>query len=105
MSSVQNNRVAVRVAAILCVLGATVLSAQGQQMQYPISAVQASDGTIYVADTNAPGIWQVKDGKVAPYFAGSKKFRTPLNRPRCLRAGRPGAPAGRRQRHARGVPL
>ncbi len=53
-------------------------------MQYPVAAAVAQDGTIYVADTGTPAIWKVKDGKVEMYFEASKKFRTPLNRPRCL---------------------
>ena len=53
-------------------------------MQYPISAVAAADGTIYVADTIAPAIWKIKAGKIEKYFEGSKKYRTPMNRPCCL---------------------
>ena len=55
-----------------------------EEMQYPVAAAVAQDGTIFVADINAPAIWKIKDGKIEKYFEGSKKFRTPLNRPRCL---------------------
>ncbi len=55
-----------------------------QEMQYPVSAVVAEDGTIFVADINAPGIWKISDGTTEKYFEASKTFRTPMNRPRCL---------------------
>ncbi|MDB5385414.1 MAG: vgb, partial [Planctomycetaceae bacterium] len=53
-------------------------------MQYPLDIAVDAQGTIYVADRNLPGIWQIKDGKRELYFEGSKKFRTPLNAVRCL---------------------
>ncbi|MEP3478639.1 MAG: NHL repeat-containing protein [Fuerstiella sp.] len=52
--------------------------------QYPLAVVAASDGTIFVADLKLPGIWQIKDGKKSVYFQASQKFKTPLNRIRCL---------------------
>lgn len=55
-----------------------------EEMQYPLAAAVSSDGTIYVADRNLPGIWRFADGKWSIYFQGSKKFRTPLNAVRCL---------------------
>lgn len=75
---------------LICVCGITwglnaaLPAGNAQEMQYPISAVVAEDGTIYVADTDTPGIWKIKDGKLEIYFEGSKKYRTPMNRPRCL---------------------
>ena len=39
---------------------------------------------VYVADRNLPGVWKVTDGKPAVFFQASKKFRTPLNAPRCV---------------------
>lgn len=53
-------------------------------MQYPLAAAVTGDGTIYVADLNLPGVWKFSDGKWSIYFQGSKQFRTPLNRVRCL---------------------
>ncbi len=67
---------------LVCLAGG--LESRAQEMQYPVASAVAQDGTIYVADVNAPAIWKIKDGKVEKYFEGSKKFRTPLNRPRCL---------------------
>lgn len=52
--------------------------------QYPLSVVAADDGTVYIADLKLPGIWEIKDGKKSVYFQASKKFKTPLNRIRCL---------------------
>jgi streptogramin lyase len=53
-------------------------------MLYPLAAAVKSDGTIFVADRDLPGIWKYSDGKWSIYFQGSKKFRTPLNAVRCL---------------------
>lgn len=54
-----------------------------EEMQYPIS-VAARDGVIYVADLNLPGIWKITDQGMEKFYEGSAKFRTPLNRVRCL---------------------
>lgn len=67
-----------------CLLGLSPAAGVAQEMKYPVSAVVAEDGTIYVADLNTPAIWKIVDGKIEKYFDASKKFRTPLNRPRCL---------------------
>lgn len=58
--------------------------APGQELQYPLAVAVDQNDVIYLADRNLPGIWQVKDGARSLYFAGSKKFRTPLNAVRCL---------------------
>jgi len=59
-------------------------SASAQELEYPISAAVTDDGIIYVADTRAPAIWKIEGGQLQEYFDASKKYRTPLNRPRCL---------------------
>ncbi len=51
---------------------------------YPLSAVVAEDGEVYVADRKLPGIWKIVDGAPAIFFQGSNKLRTPLNAVRCL---------------------
>lgn len=51
---------------------------------YPLDAVFAEDGTGYIVDRNLPGVWKWKDGELSVFFQASKKFRTPLNAPRCL---------------------
>lgn len=68
--------------ALGLLLTATVL--QAEDMQYPLAAAVAKDGTIYVADRDLPGVWKWADGKLEVYYRGSKKFRTPLNAVRCL---------------------
>ncbi len=55
-----------------------------QEMKYPISAVMAPDGSLFVADLHLPGIWLVKEGRATLWFEASKKYRTPLNAVRCL---------------------
>ncbi len=54
------------------------------QMQYPLAVVGTKPGDVYVADRKLPGIWKITAGKAEVYFQASKKFRTPLNAPRCL---------------------
>lgn len=53
-------------------------------LQYPLAVAARSDGVVFVADRNLPGIWKVENGQASIYFQGSKKFRTPLNAVRCL---------------------
>jgi len=55
-----------------------------QGMEYPLAVAAASDGTLYVADRNLPGIWKIQDGVPTIYFQASKTFRTPMNAIRCL---------------------
>ena len=51
---------------------------------YPLSAVVAQDGAIYVADRKLPGVWKIVDSKPTIYFQASTRFGTPLNAVRCL---------------------
>jgi sugar lactone lactonase YvrE len=73
-----------RLLLVACVIGWAGQVARAADMQYPIDIAVDGQGTIYIADRNLPGIWQIKDGKRSIYFEGSKKFRTPLNAIRCL---------------------
>jgi len=44
-----------------------------------------TEGTIFVADRNLPGIWKFADEQWSIFFfVGTKQFRTPLNAVRCL---------------------
>lgn len=52
--------------------------------EYPLSVAATPDGTLYIADLRLPGVWKVADGKAAVFHQASKKFRTPLNAPRCV---------------------
>ncbi len=65
------------------VLCGPVASAE-EGMQYPLAAAVGTDGVVYVADRDLPGVWKLTDNKWSVYFQGSKKFRTPLNAVRCL---------------------
>ena len=58
--------------------------------QYPL-AVAARDGRTVVVDRTLPGLWEVKDGRLSLLFQASKKFKTPLNAPRCATIGPDGA--------------
>ena len=57
--------------------------AQADGLQYPLTAV-ASGKDLFIADLNEPGVWKLSDGKLSLFFQASKKFRTPLNRIRCV---------------------
>lgn len=46
---------------------------------YPLDIAVGSDGTAYVADRQLHGVWRWNEGKLAPLFEGSSKYRTPLN--------------------------
>ena len=51
--------------------------------QYPLS-IAVSEAGIYLADRNLPGVWKLDGDSIAPFYTGSKKFRTPLNAIRCV---------------------
>lgn len=70
--------------AFLFTVSATPTVAQEARMQYPLAVVADGQGVIYVADLELPGIWKIVDGKAEIFFQASKRFRTPLNRVRCL---------------------
>lgn len=69
--------------AAIYVLGFPPLAAVGQ-MQYPLSVTANTDGEIFVADRNLPGVWKIVDGQAEIFFQGSRTFRTPLNAIRCV---------------------
>lgn len=62
---------------------AIATTASAQELQYPL-AIATHGETIYLADRNLPGVWKSEGEKLTVYFQASKKFRTPLNAPRCL---------------------
>jgi streptogramin lyase len=79
--------------AVVCVFLATVVlggsiagsSCRGAELQYPLSIAVASNGDLFLADRNLPGVWKIGGGKLSVHFQASKKFRTPLNAVRCVR--------------------
>lgn len=78
--------------AIVCLVATLAfLRPASAQMQYPLSAVAAESGTIYVADRNLPGIWKIENGKLSRFFEGSKRYRTPLYAVRCVILDKAGA--------------
>jgi sugar lactone lactonase YvrE len=70
---------------VLALMGLPGLSqVAAQEVQYPLALAVASEGRIFLADRNLPGIWKVEDETAEIFFAASKQFRTPLNAVRCL---------------------
>lgn len=65
-------------------VGDSVAQAQASDMVYPLDVAVDSQGTLYVADRNLPGIWQIKEGRAEVFFQAESKFRTPLNAVRCV---------------------
>jgi sugar lactone lactonase YvrE len=71
--------------SILFILASLIVSAaRAGDLQYPLAVAAGPDGTIYVGDRNAHGVWKIADGKLTPFWMGSNKFRTPLNAVRCV---------------------
>ena len=66
---------------IVQALGSSFAVADG--WQYPLTAV-AMGKDLFIADLNQPGVWKLSDGRPSLFFQASKKFRTPLNRVRCV---------------------
>lgn len=64
--------------------GETATRALAADIQYPLAIAVDTQGVIYLADRNLPGVWRIKEGQRDLYFEGSKKFKTPLNAVRCL---------------------
>lgn len=75
-------------AAWLC-LSPIAVADDTPELQYPL-AIAVQGETVYLADRNLPGIWKSENGKLSVYFQASKKFRTPLNAPRCLAVDKQG---------------
>lgn len=69
-----------RLVCVFVVVLFVCAAGRAAELQYPLSIAAAADGTLYLADRNLPGVWQVTpEGKLSVYFQASKKFRTPLN--------------------------
>ena len=85
-SGVIRSRAAVVVAACTLAMSVAWLEgvAVGADVAYPLAVASSTDGPVYLADRDLPGVWKIADGKLSLLFQASKKFRTPLNAVRCL---------------------
>ena len=54
------------------------------QFVYPISIAADQQQGLFVADLNGHCVWQIKEQKLSLFSFGSRRFRTPLNRVRCV---------------------
>ena len=70
------------VVSVISFLAGAAVAADG--MQYPLGAVRNEAGELFIVDLKMHGVWKATDGKLAAYFEGSPKFRTPLNAARCI---------------------
>lgn len=51
---------------------------------YPIDAVVDRQENVWIVDLNGHAVWRVEEGSPKIHIQGSKLYRQPLNRPRCL---------------------
>lgn len=56
----------------------------GPAPAYPLDSVANADGTLFIVDRNLPGVRRWSPEGLTVFVQGSKKFREPLNAPRCL---------------------
>lgn len=76
---------------VLIAIAVAAPQARAEGLQYPLTAVASADGqSLFIADLDLPGVWKLSDGKLSVFFQASKKFRTPLNRVRCVGLDRNG---------------
>jgi sugar lactone lactonase YvrE len=76
----------------VCLITALLLSpppaiaqeAPPPEFVYPLSSAVHESGAVFTADLNLPGVWKLEGETLSVYFQASKKFRTPLNRVRCV---------------------
>ncbi|HUY91758.1 MAG TPA: NHL repeat-containing protein [Pirellulales bacterium] len=73
-----------RLAFLLLALSPSFTSAVASEPLYPLAIAVKEPRTIFLADRELPGIWRLEDGRLSLLFRAEKKFRTPLNAPRCL---------------------
>ena len=84
-----------RFTQFLVIVGLSLMFAsslvRADELQYPLTAVASADGkSLFIADLNQTGVWKLTDGKLSIFFQADKKFRTPLNRVRCIGLDRNG---------------
>jgi len=72
-------------------LAAFTMQVRAEGLEYPLTAAASADGqSLFIADLNQSGVWKLSDGRLSLFFQASKKFRTPLNRVRCVAMDRNG---------------
>jgi len=69
---------------IYLLMGSKQLVAEDTAFRYPLAVAATSDGIVYVADRQLPGIWKIDSDVRTVYFQASKELQTPLNAVRCL---------------------
>jgi len=65
-------------------LACTVVSVNGQELQYPLDVAVAKDGSVFIADLKLPGIWKYQDRTLSVVYKADPKLRSPLNAVRCV---------------------
>lgn len=72
--------------ALVCLLASAAppSSAVAAEPLYPLAIAVKEPQTVFLADRDLPGIWQIENGQLKVFFRADKKFRTPLNAPRCV---------------------
>ncbi len=80
------NQLKRKMAFAVVLMGWSISAAWARAVEavYPIAVACAAEGPIYIADLNLPGILKLDGDSLTVHFQASKKFRTPLNRVRCL---------------------
>jgi sugar lactone lactonase YvrE len=83
--------VARRLAVVILIVSAAPPDAgRAAEPLYPIAIAVKEPQAIFLVDRDLPGIWRIDDGQLKVYFRAEKKFRTPLNAPRCIAVDRQG---------------
>jgi DNA-binding beta-propeller fold protein YncE len=87
----EKNKVPLSICLAAAIAGCRVgHDASAAGMAYPLASCAAGSSVVYVADRDLPGIWKIERGKMSVFFAGQKRFRTPLNAIRTLALDRDG---------------
>ena len=74
----------VAVALSSTLVGQDAVESQPNGFRYPISVASNGEDR-YVVDLDLPGVWKIDaEGVASVLVRGAKKFRQPLNRPRCV---------------------
>lgn len=72
------------VALVLGMASHPSVALRAEELQYPISIGFDAKGTPHVVDRDLPGVLKWEDNTWKIVLQGEKKFRQPLNSPRCI---------------------